>query len=239
MSNNVYEILLNIRKDSKLSRKKLSDLSGFKEPTIVSYEKGLRRVSDKYITFISLYFNVSEDFIKGNIEMKLIYDPVKRVLLMYKDIYNFNDDGMIEIFHDKNLDYVETLRSFYYKSSLTVIEKLEVSEILNIKPSSFGWNKMSDIYIKWNMFFDSKEEHNQFMKLVLIQEEKGILLDSDYYADMIKKRNLAKDNYVPIQEPQKLEEKYQKICDLLPYASDKFLDDIHSKLKSMKDIQSL
>ena len=239
MENNVYEILLNIRKDNKLSRKKLSDLSGFKEPTIVSYEKGLRRVSDKYITFISLYFNVSEDFIRGNIEMKLVYDPLKRVLLMYKDIYNFNDDGMIEIFHDKNLDYVEILKSFYYKSSLNIIEKLEISEILNIKPSSFGWNKSSNEYNKWNMFFNSKDEHKQFMKLVLIQEEKGILLDENYYADMIKKRNLAKDNYVPIQEPQKLEEKYQKVIDLLPYSSDKFLEDIYKKLKAMKDIQTL
>jgi len=239
MPKNTNEILLDIRKDSKLSRKKLSNLSGFKERTILSYERGENKPSNKYIRFVSLYFNISEDFIVGNIEMKLVINSVKRVILMYQDIYNFTDSDLKDLFYENNLNYVKIIDSFYYGERLHISEELKIAEKLNIKPSSFGWDKTSDIYKKWNMFFNSKEEHKQFIKLVLIQEEKGILLDNNYYADMIKKRNLAKDNYVPMQEPQILEEKYKKICDLLPYASDKFLEDIHSKLKSMKDIQSL
>ena len=87
------------------------------------------------------------------------------------------------------------------------------------------------------------EDINKYIDSVNIKfnflEKNGLNLNKDYYAEMIKSRNLAKDNYTPINEPQKLEEKYQKVIDLLPYASDKFLEDIYRKLKSMKDIQSL
>jgi len=236
----INEILLEIRKNHKFSRKGLSNLSGFKERTILSYERGENKPSDKYITFISLYFNVSEDFIRGGSEQKKMIDPLERVILMYKDIYGFDDSGMIEIFYNKNLDYVEILKSFYYKSSPDIWETLKIAKFLNIKPSSFGWNKSHEIWRKgYPMYFDSKEEHKLFLTKVIHQEEKGILLNEKYYAEMIKRRNLAKDNYTPVMEPKKLPKKHQDILDLLPYASDRFLEDIYQKLKRLKEIQSL
>ena len=55
----------------------------------------------------------------------------------------------------------------------------------------------------------------------------------------IKRRNLAKKNYTPPKEVKELPKKYQAIVDLLPYASDKFLEDIYKKLKTMKEIQTI
>ncbi len=232
--------LQDIRKIAKMSRKKFSDLSGFKARTILSYERGENKPSDKYIKFVSLYFNIYEDFLRGKLKDEKQYNSLHRVILMYQDIYNFDDSGMIEIFYNENLDYVEIMNIFYYKSSPNVLDVLKISKVLNIKPSSFGWNKTHKIWRKgYPLYFDSKEEHEAFLKKVIIQEEKGILLDKHYYAEMIKKRNLAKDNYIPIQETPKLEEKYQKVVDLLPYASDKFLEDIYKKLKTTKEIQSI
>jgi len=239
MSIKINEKLLEIRKNHKLSRKGLSNLSGFKERTILSYERGENKPSDRYIRFISLYFNVSEDFIIGRQEMKLALSSAKRVILMYQDIYSYDDVGMMEIFHDKNFDFVELLKDFSYKRSPNILEIIEISEILNIKPSSFELKKFSEELRKFHLLFDAKEEHEKFLKRIQNQEEKGVLLNSDYYVEMIKKRNLAKDNYIPIDNPIKLEEKYQKVCDLLPYASDRFLEDIYNKLKALKELQTL
>ncbi|CAA6802551.1 MAG: Unknown protein [uncultured Sulfurovum sp.] len=257
----MHEILLEIRKNSKLSRKKLSDLSGFKEPTIVSYEKGLRKISDKYIQFISLYFNVSEDYIRGYKSENEEYTPLKRTILMYQDIYSYTDKEMGSL-----MDFMSDGK--FYKEFLEIdvadIKKRNISliiesiESLNIKPSCVGLTlptiepierKMERLganlsddaikeYVKQNK--EHFEERKEMLdKRVFIMEEKGINLNNEYYAENIKQRNLAKKNYTPVKEVKELPKKYQDIVDLLPYASDKFLEDIHNKLKTMKEIQSL
>jgi len=62
MSKLTHEILMEIRKENKLSRKALSFLSGFNENTILAYERNMRKPSKEYIRFMSLYFDVSEDY---------------------------------------------------------------------------------------------------------------------------------------------------------------------------------
>ena len=87
------------------------------------------------------------------------------------------------------------------------------------------------------------EKHNNFAKplneRLRIMEEKGINLNKEYYAKAIKSRNLAKENFIPPQQPKNIDKKYQEIIDLLPYASDNFLKELTAKLKAMKDIQKL
>ena len=50
-----------IRKDNKLSRRELAELSGFKERTILSYERGENQISSEYLKFICLYFGFCSD----------------------------------------------------------------------------------------------------------------------------------------------------------------------------------
>jgi transcriptional regulator with XRE-family HTH domain len=247
MNKNMYEILFEIRKNSNLSRKKLSDLSGFKEPTIVGYEKGLRKPSDEYIRFISLYFNASEDFIRGISKDNKAYTPLKRTLLMYQDIYGYDNLAMAKIL-DRAFPMIERYRQIL-EIDITNIKKrsipllIEVTESFNIKPSSIGlvclniedeMLRYDETQREW-----SKERMSMMNECILIMEEKGVKFDTEYYAQNIKKRNLAKSTYTPEKEVKELPQKYQDIVDLLPYASDQFLNDIYKKLKTIKELQTL
>ena len=261
MNNVVHEILLEVRKNNKLSRKKLSDLSGFKEPTIVSYEKGLRKVSKEYIKFISLYFNVSEEYINGATNKNEEYTPLKRTFLMYQDIYNYTNKEMGNLLDFKSNEkfYKEFLEEDVLNLKNRRINLLiESLEYLNIKPSCVGLVLPSIELIEKNTerlennldeetvneyLSQNKEWHEErkalLDKRITVLEEKGINLNKEYYAKNIKQRNLAKKNYTPVKEVKELPKKLQDVVDLLPYASDKFLEDIKTKLKAMKDIQTL
>ena len=261
MNKKTYEKLFEIRKNSKLSRRKLSDLSGFKEPTIVGYEKGLRKPSEEYIRFISLYFNVLEEYIKGLNEQKEEYTPLKRVFLMYQDIYSYSDSEMANLLDFKNNTemYQKLLKEDVYNvKNRGICVILESLEYLNIKPSCVGLTLPSiepkepnlerlekkldknaiDEHLKQNQEY-FEERKALFDKRIVILEKKGINLNVEYYAENIKRRNLAKKNYTPPKEVKELPKKYQAIVDLFPYASDKFLNDIYSRLKTMKEIQSI
>jgi len=261
MSQIVNKMLMQTRKKHKLSRKKMSELSGFNERTIVTYEDGSRKVSNKYITFISLYFNVSEEYINGVTNKNEEYTPLKRTFLMYQDIYNCTDKEMGNLLDFKSNEkfYKEILEEDVLnvkKRRISIL--IESLECLNIKPSCVGLvlpsiepiernierleNNLDEKAVK-EYLRQSKEHFEErkalFDKRITILEENGINLNKEYYAENIKRRNLAKKNYTPIKEVKELPKKFQDIVDLLPYASDKFLEDIHSKLKSMKDIQTL
>jgi transcriptional regulator with XRE-family HTH domain len=261
MAQLMNEILMKIRKSHKLSRKALSNLSGFKEPTIVGYENGKRKPSEEYIRFIGLYFNVSEDFIKGVNSENEEYTPLKRTLLMYQGIYNYSDKEMgslLNFMSDEKFykDFIETDVTNIKKRNISLI--IEVLESLKLKPSCIGLTLptiepiekkierlKADLdedalkeYLKQNK--EHFEERKEILdKSVAILEEKGINLNAEYYAEHIKRRNLAKKNYTPVIETPKIPKRHQDILDLLPYASDKFLDDIYQKLRTMKEIQSL
>jgi len=247
MSKLINEILEKIRKEHKLSRKRMENLSGFKERTTASYERGEREPSDEYIRFISLYFNVSEDYIRGVSEEKEEYTPLKRTLLMYQDIYGYDDLAMAKIL-DRVFPMIELYRQIL-EIDITNIKKrsipllIEVTESFNIKPSSIGlvclniedeMLRYDETQREWN-----KERMSMMNECILIMEEKGVKFDTEYYAQNIKRRNLAKSTYTPEKEVKELPQKYQDIVDLLPYASDKFLNDIHNKLKTIKELQTL
>ena len=264
------EILLNIRKTHKLSRKGLENLSGFKERTIISYERGERQPSDNYIKFMGLYFNVNLDYIKGLIKNNQKMTTTKRTLLMYKDIYGYDDNKMIELMEVSQEEYLELMKddkgSYSSPKEMTTEYKiliLSISEKLNIRPSCLGFHRKNIIELqnledsikyleitetqaieeKINKLKDKYEKHNNFAKPLNERlqniENNGLNLDREYYAKAIKNRNLAKENYTPTNEHQKIDKRYQVILDLLPYASDTFLEDITTKLKAMKDIQKL
>lgn len=238
MAKLINEVLQKIRKEHKLSRGGIENLSGFKERTVASYERGERDVSKEYLRFTSLYFNVSEDYILGKKDYATFYHDLKRVFLMYQDIYNYDENKMIEIFKKNNIDYFELLEQKNYKRFSNVSQILKICRVLKIKPSSFDLT-IGHVDIENISYFEDNSNTSDIQKELLEIEQIGLFIDKDYYAKVIKTRNQQIKNYTPMQKTQKLEPKYQKVIDLLPYASDKFLNDIHGKLKAMKELQTL
>lgn len=251
------EILLNIRKSHKLSRRKLEKLSGFKERTIMSYERAERPPSEQYINFMGLYFDVNTDYIKRRIDNDKKITPFKKTLLMYQDIYKYSNMQMSNLLDLRSEDFYLRVLEFDLsdpKRNTPLI--IETAEYLNVKPSCIGlttpslgkykpYEERDGITKEIVQACNEENEpfHNERLKnfdtRIEILEEKGIMLDNVYYANAIKSRNLAKDNYTPIIEAPKLDTKYQNILDLLPYAPDSFLEDITAKLQALKDIQKL
>jgi len=254
----INEKLQKIRKKHKLTRKGLEVISGFKERTIGSYERNEREPSKEYITFISLYFDVKmSDLLDNNYILEDIRpnQQVKRYLLMYQDIYNLGDNEFNQILIDNNLDYQMKIMEYgslrHYCSNdfkdiimLSMLFKIRPSQLINFHINMLD-RKINDSF----MFCDNKDKTitKEWIKENFIKLENSINeLDINYYAKIIKKRNEEIKNYTPDYELKEVDisslndnPKHKKIIELLPYASDKFLDTIYHKLEQTKAIQQL
>ncbi len=234
----INQRLEDIRKKHKLTRKCLEFISGFKERTIGSYERGEREVSKEYIEFISLYFGYTEDYIRG--QKGGVIDNVVRIVKMYQSIYNYSDIKMSKILHIDIEDYKTNFNTKFYNSeSIGYIEyksnyTFKVLEKLNIKPSSV------DLFLyhiqSKEVFFDNKIKNlkNRYNAL----ETKGIEISPSYYASIIKQRNNPQ-TVTPNTQKETIPNKYKEILELLPYAPDSFIKTLKEKLETMKKVQEL
>ena len=144
---------------------------------------------------------------------------------------------MIQIFNEENINYFKIFKRQGYKNFRDIAQILKICEKLKLKPSSFGLTT-KHIDVK-NISFFTDENRQEIEEKIKKMEEIGLFLDKSYYASIIKRRNQQIKTYTPNQEIKELPKKYQAIVDLLPYASDKFLEDIYKKLKTMKEIQTI
>lgn len=102
-----HEKLAQMRKDAKLSRRELADISGFNEHTILAYERGQNPASNEYLEFCSLYFGYEIKSIENdNLELKKMREA-ERVLKTFNALatrdnrdYFFNFD--VDEFYDYN-----------------------------------------------------------------------------------------------------------------------------------------
>ncbi len=148
-----------IRKENKLSRKAMEELSGFKASTIESYERGVRKPSDKYIEFISLYFGYTENYIKGLIDNanELIEEHIRE----NEDIFGYSKDENFDIYRIiSNVSYYdyfnqidvtleETIRIIKMYQSIYNFTNEEMAKILNLTIKEYE----NTIY-KNSSFFD-------------------------------------------------------------------------------------
>jgi len=233
MSEKTPKILMEIRKENKLTRKELYNISGFKERTILSYEKGDRQASQEYIRFISLYFNVSEDYIKG-VSDDSYMDSFIRYFEMYKDIYPQNANKVNELFLKYQLDYKEGLdvaiiEGFDELNSSSLDSFMSIIEELNIDVSTF--------YPYWRKTF-AQNQHTEKLKKKYPKafneqeiEDNCIFISGEYYASVIKKRN-EPELYIPKEDDSVvLNEKYKEIISLLPFVPDDIIDYLTMRFK--------
>lgn len=234
MNKKINEVLTDIRKKHKLTRKGLENISGFKVSRIESYERGNRVPSNDYIEFISLYFGYSMDFI--NDKTKTILNDFIRVINMFQSIYNYDNEYMSKLL---NITKKEYEKKYYYLTKENLVNKnlddiFLIIEKLNIKPSCVNLILRELETKKIHFKKDIENLEKRFLKL----ENLGINITPEYYAQIIKERNNPK-TVTPDTRKEDIPEKYKEILELLPYAPDSFLNTIIQKLKTIKETQIL
>ncbi|MCI6340472.1 MAG: helix-turn-helix domain-containing protein [Campylobacter sp.] len=102
-----HEKLAKMRKDAKLSRRELAEISGFNEHTILAYERNQNPASNEYLEFCSLYFGYEIKSIENdNLELKKMREA-ERVLktfnaLATRDNRDYFFDFDVDEFYDYN-----------------------------------------------------------------------------------------------------------------------------------------
>lgn len=102
-----HEKLAQMRKDAKLSRRELAEISGFNEHTILAYERNQNQASNEYLEFCSLYFGYEIKSIENdNLELKKMREA-ERVLktfnaLATRDNRDYFFDFDVDEFYDYN-----------------------------------------------------------------------------------------------------------------------------------------
>jgi transcriptional regulator with XRE-family HTH domain len=259
MSKFTNEILIDIRTSNKFTRKELYNLSGFKERTILSYERSERIPSKEYIRFMSLYFNVSEDYINGVSEDKKPLSDLYRVFEMYKDIYPQNASKVNEVFEKHGISYdnctLEALPMAFLEKKYEKIlySFLEIIKEFNIDFNSFsafdvirenGEDMRDYLYkiwsseqietfekgldeaneVKFSHYRNAKEYYEK------TKDKNAILINKEFYASVIKKRNEPKKTYIPLNDNNiNFSEKYHQI--------EQTLNEINLKMQEIRKLQ--
>ena len=99
-----HEKLAQMRKDAKLSRRELAEISGFNEHTILAYERNQNPAKYDYIKFCVLYFGYTMDSIQDDAKELEKANEIALTMCRYFDIYpdeirkflNFVDDLTIK-----------------------------------------------------------------------------------------------------------------------------------------------
>lgn len=103
-----HEKLAQMRKDAKLSRRELADISGFNEHTILAYERNQNPASYEYLEFCSLYFGYTQSSITAILyfakETKnTSYPPLEKmseqeqILKIYQKITGLSNRNLYEM----------------------------------------------------------------------------------------------------------------------------------------------
>lgn len=240
MNKLINEKLIDIRKQHKLSRKGIEHLSGFKERTIASYERGEREPSKEYLEFISLYFGYSTGYLEGSTQGMI--GRVCQTFSIYERIYDYDDIKMADLLDMEALEYTDLKNEIVRARQALHSCKLSynifiIAEKLNIKPSCFGFypRQQSTLVTICDEEYTVSNYQERYKKL----EKSGVTIDANEYAKVIKKRNEPQKSYTPLTDTNELPEKYKEIVELLPFAPDNFIDTLIEKLKTLKEVQKL
>ncbi len=264
----INQKLEDIRKKHKLTRKGLEFISGFKERTIGSYERGEREISKEYIEFICLFFGVEKDNFYFQIS------DVARIILMYKSIYNYDNEKMAKLLKmpleeykkkinlnrsDIDFNYIEYTPNerFYIAEKLGIkpsllygrleedkkniiknLERIEYKKIKEITPEKEYYEIGGELIFNENFKKMKDEAIKDILERENKAEKKGINITPEYYASIIKQRNNPQ-TVTPNTQKETIPNKYKEILELLPYAPDSFIKTLKEKLETMKKVQEL
>lgn len=172
-----------VRKFKRMSRRKLSDLSGFPASTIVVYENGRIKPSHKYLEFCSLYFGYS-----------------------YESLYDYETEKALEPFKNKAFRVLEIYRIIQKMSYCQIYSKLFLSFLGSIPDmnenkarvkevlSSTDENSLKNLIIKNLNVRSSSFEYFGFEKEPNAElDEAKELITPEIYANFVKAQNLGNE----------------------------------------------
>ena len=232
-----------IRRENKLSRKDIEEISGFNHLTIGGYERGNRTPSKEYIEFISLYFGYKKEYIEGKSEDKFLDYSIK-ILLMYQKIFNYDDKKMANLLNISIQDYYNILKNCETTNELIV----KFSSSLKISIPSFLNGRINESKMENSIVELIYEDIQGYKKSIVISfdifkkyfnaNDNIIAITPDYYASIIKQRNQP-EIITPDTQKESIPDKYKEILELLPYASDSFTQNLKNKLLELKKAQQI
>lgn len=180
--------LLRLRIFKKMSRKELSDLSGFPASTVVIYENGKQKPSHKYLEFCSLYFGYTYECLY-DYEIEKALEPFKnkafRVLEIYRIIHKMNYH---QLYSKLSLDN----KSILYSYNSPVLNKDKKEEQIKEELSSMNENELKNLITKHLNVREDSFERFGFEKETNVKiDETKELITPDIYANFVKAQNLG------------------------------------------------
>ncbi len=77
--NTMATILKNLRLEKKITQRELARITGLSISSIISYENGLREPNSKAMAALERYFDVSGDYLRGNIDKEIFYEKSAQI----------------------------------------------------------------------------------------------------------------------------------------------------------------
>ena len=125
-----HEKLRAMRKEAKLSRRELADISGFNEHTILAYERNQNPASNDYVKFCSLYFGYELSSIQDNAKQLEKMSQNEQVIGICREIECNNFGGILKILENgvaNPADYTPSKYAEFIKLQ-SIMGKLEKSK---------------------------------------------------------------------------------------------------------------
>lgn len=125
-----HEKLAKMRKDAKLSRRELAEISGFNKRTILAFETGERQPSFKYLQFCALYFGYELSSIQDSAKELEKMSENEQVIGICREIECNNFGGILKILENgvaNPADYTPSKYAEFIKLQ-SIMGKLEKSK---------------------------------------------------------------------------------------------------------------
>ena len=122
-----HQKLAKMRKDAKLSRRELAEISGFNEHTILAYERNQNPASNDYVKFCAFYFGYEPHSIQDSAKELEKMSENEQTLGIYKEIENCDFNGILENCDINTNDYTPSKYAEFVRLQ-SIMGKLEKSK---------------------------------------------------------------------------------------------------------------
>ena len=172
-----HEKLAKMRKDAKLSRRELAEISGFNEHTILAYERNQNPASNDYVKFCAFYFGYKIESVRDSAKELEKMSENEQVLRIYKEIKELDiiDFYFFLYFHgDFDVDEYSIAQdhkhditaSEYEKYINNILKEYDLKEILDnysINPADYTPSKYAE-FIRLENTAKKLEKSKQYSK---------------------------------------------------------------------------
>jgi len=166
----VNKTLKKLRKDAGLTQKELANQTGLSLRSIINYENGLREPNSKAMVALEKYFNVSGEFLRGEVDKQnfnqnndIINDGLDQLAVQ---LQNFKNKYLISNQDEQLLAsdvLTQTIRLLTDKVLLQN-EPIRLSEIDIIKPLASVFNLNTDGIAELHKRVDELQQLPQYKK---------------------------------------------------------------------------